>query len=221
MLPLPLPKLLSFGVPLLLISAAISEAQEFTFDFTSSASDPQLGVFTSTGGVVSDWEDDSGLDNAGSGSVFFELFPGESLTGLTVLAENKINFGSQGLGDGSPYAFDESGDTIKFSFNSPVTIEWIDFKSFGTADEVTLSSDDDSGLFGDSNLSRAGSTSLGWDLAANELFTVEFEEGEFYLEAITVSAVPEPGTVFVGLLGAGVALWGFRKRRRQVSASLD
>ena len=116
-------------------------------------------------------------------------------------------------------AFDsDRGESATFQFNQDVTIHFIDFANFASGEEFSFA-----GLvIGNDDLTNGTSDTIDLDtepgfspiaIAANTDFSVFATSGNIGLQAISISAIPEPSSV--ALLG-GIGLLGFVRRRRSI-----
>lgn len=192
----------------------VAWGQSFLFDFDIN---DQPGISETADGLASSWDWDGGdsLDGTGkTGTLFFELFPGEPLVRLDLEVSTELNWTvTNGLSDGSG-TFDDDGEFVSFTFGHAVRIDELDLASLGTGDRITLlrnSTELASYTGADVSKSRFDP---GLAFAANETFTLRRDVGAVGFDAMTVSAVPEPGTLLIGMLGSGLAIFGSRRRKR-------
>jgi len=202
-----------------------SFGQTFTLDFRADATDSVIGgdLNITTGGTGSTTSFASDRFDEQSSSTF-EI---SNITGfagtLTVTASassDDLNVTNSGLQDG-PSGFDSSGEGTSFVFNEDVTITFLDWGSFTAAgnDSVTLSSGSstigtfsDGTVTGTTDFSSTNPATMAIDVAAGDAFTLAYGSGDFFLEEMGVTVVPEPGTL--GLIAGMLGLTWVMLRRR-------
>lgn len=218
------------GIQLLFLGATVACAQTFVFDFRNTL-DNSPPVYSNIGGtsIISDWDassnllDDSDGSQNPSGSVFFELNPGQPYVTMLLGANVFLNWTQNGLGDGSN-GFSEANEFVSFKFNKDVHVDTLDFKGFSLDSDLNNGDATDrvdilfeletvasfAGLSGGDD----GERGLDMFLPAHQTMVLAYDNGEFFLESMTISAVPEPGTIVLSILGAGIAFFAARRRPR-------
>jgi len=197
-------------------------AQAVTIDFTNS---------NITGGDLVLLESGSGATDDFSGNRFDELasadfeiqnIAGVGTLGITATALlDDLNVLSGGLADGSN-GYDASGEGTTFVFDKDVTITALDWSSFtpGGSDSVTLFNGaanlgtfSDGTVSGTIDFSDTNPATMSIEVFAGDAFTIQWAGGEFQLESMSLTAVPEPGTF--GLLAGFLGLVSIMLKRRR------
>lgn len=215
------------GILLFFFGAAVTCAQTFTFKFDSSS---QERVFTDSSGSdpIKVWgTDDNPLDDADgtadkSGSVFFSFESGASLFELKFEAGNYLNWRGEGLGDGSnglnePEEVGDTNEFIRFTFDSDFVLDVVDLASFTSAGNDRLSVLRNGHVFRNyvgSDAKSGGVLEPSLRVFAGDEIELRNEQGNFYIQALTVSAIPEPSVLISAGLACGLVLLVRRKRQR-------
>jgi len=189
-----------------IVGAGVSEAATVRWDNTGT---PGLG---------------DNLDELSSSTtVSVPEISGLQITILSISGEgegSKLNatgesFGiNSGVSGDNTYRFESAfHESVTFSFNKEVTITQLDLTHFDAAESFS---------FGGQNINFVDLTDDSTDIydfstplviAANTSITMSASSGEIGIEAMNITAVPEPSSV--SLVGLGVlAFAGVRKRRR-------
>lgn len=202
------------GIQLLFLGATVTCAQTFVFDFRSNVGE---GVFLDSGGLneITDWNAASNTlgdldgERNQSGFLFFDLDSQGGFESVELSSSNFLNWTDAGLDDGGA-GLNNEGEFISFVFDRAIRMDVLDLGSFLGTDSLSIA---DSTFLG---AQAADNSVLFPDLAfaAGETITIQNKTGTFFLESMTISAVPEPGTVLLGILGAGIAVVTARRRAR-------
>ncbi|MDQ8194905.1 PEP-CTERM sorting domain-containing protein [Coraliomargarita sp. SDUM461004] len=189
--------------------SASAQSIDFQFDDDTINGNPSLGASFETA-----------MDGA-TGATVFDLSSIVAGLNLTVTpSQLGISDTNTGIGIDSGGTLSAAGDALTFSFNKAITLDFLDMGSF-TGDggdslllsftnsnpEITLNNGDF-----DNNSSNTITFTEANALAANESFSIAWLDGNFAIEAFTVTIVPEPGTF---ALLAGTCALGFVMLRRR------
>jgi hypothetical protein len=209
----------------LLTAAALScfaysaSAQSVFFDFDND---------TVTGGTLVLLEAGSGPTNSFAGDRFDEQASASfqvtgigggigTLAGTASALSDDLNVTGSGLQDGSS-GYNGSGEGTSFVFDKDVTITAMDWGGF-TVDSVTLSSGATNiGTFttgtviGSTNFTSSNPATMNIAVSAGDAFTLTYASGSFFLESMSFTVVPEPGTY---ALLAGICALGYVMTRRR------
>lgn len=198
-----------------------ASAQSVTLDFKGNTVTGGTLVLTEPGsGATNDFKGDR-FDELTSASFQIQSIPSIGTLDVTASALlDDLNVTGSGLQDGSN-GYDGAEEGTSFVFNQDVTITAMDWESFTTAgnDSVTLSSGATNiGTFpeetvtGSTDFSNTNPSTMSIEVSAGDAFTLTYDSGTFYLESITFTVVPEPGTY---ALLSGICALGFVMIRRR------
>ncbi|MDQ8188394.1 PEP-CTERM sorting domain-containing protein [Pelagicoccus sp. SDUM812002] len=207
------------GIQLLFLGASITCAQTFVFDFESNA---QNDVFLDAAGTtpVGNWnglgntlDDEDGTQNQ-SGFLFFDFDNEGPLESVQLGSMNYLNWTDDGLGDAGS-GLNNQNEFISFTFNQDGRIDVLDFGAFTGSESLSIlrTGETDIGFLGD-DAAHGSVLSPSLLFAAGQTVTVRNNSGAFFLESMTISAVPEPGTIVFSFLGASIAFVLARRRPR-------
>jgi len=212
--------LLCAAIGSLFDGGAFGQAIVINFE-TSAITGGDLNLLGTGSGSTTDFTSDR-FDEKTSTS--FEI---QNITGigtLTVTATaliDDLNVTTNGLQDGSS-GYNAVGEGTSFVFDKDVTITSLDWGSFTSAgnDSVQLQSGStnigtfaDGDVVGTTDFSNTNPSTMSISVAQGDAFTLTYQSGNFFLESMGLTAVPEPefyGAI-AGLLVLGLAV--VRRRR--------
>lgn len=183
-------------------------------DFKNSVINGGDLVLTETGtGPSNDFTSDR-FDELASASFEIQNISEVGTLGITATALlDDLNVTTNGLQDGSS-GYNQANEGTGFVFDRDVTITSIDFGSFTAVgdDAVMLSSGStvvgtfaDGDVSGATDFSDTNPATMDIFVAAGDSFEIAYSSGEFWVESIGLTAVPEPSayTLLVGIMGLG------------------
>lgn len=202
---------LAFGLGL---ASAVHGQTAITIDFQNSVIVGGDLVLTESGtGPIDDFTSDR-FDELTMASFEIQSITGVGTLGITATALlDDLNVTGSGLQDGSS-GYNAAGEGTGFVFDRDVKITSIDFGFFTAAgnDAVALSSGvtvvgtfADGAVSGSTDFSNTNPASMDIFVAAGDSFEIAYSSGEFWVESIGLTAVPEPSayTLLVGIMGLG------------------
>jgi len=212
----------------LLTAAAIScfaysaSAQSVTFDFKNNTVTGGTLVLTETGtGALDDFTGDRFDELTSAGFQITGIGGGiGTLTGTATTLIDDLNVTGSGLQDGSN-GYDALGEGTIFAFSKNIIVTGLDFGGFTSigSDSVTISSGattigtfEDGETIGSTSFANTNAVTASIAVTAEDAFKIENVSGTYYLESITFTVVPEPGTY---ALLAGFCALGFVMLRRR------
>jgi hypothetical protein len=202
-----------------LLAGGLSAQTAVTIDFENSTiTGGDLVLLESGSDPVTDFGGDR-FDEQTSASFEIQNISGIGTLGVTASAlVDDLNVTGSGLQDGSS-GYGVAGEGTSFVFDKPLTITAMDWGSF-TSDEVSLSvGSTNIGTFttgtvvGSNDFTGTNPASLDVFVPVGQAFTLTHVSGDFFLESMSVSVIPEPGTygLIAGLAGLGLLI--YRRRR--------
>lgn len=198
--------------------AGAVHGQSFTLDFQNdTVTGGDLNITTAGSDPVDSFKGDRFDEQPGSTFEISNISGFSPTLEITATAlSNDLNVLSTGLADGSS-GFDAAGEGTSFVFNFDVTIDFLDWGSFTSAgnDSVTLSSGSttigtfqDGTVTGSTDFSNTNPATMSIDVAGGDAFEIGWDGGSYQLENMGVTVVPEPSAyaLLAGMLGLGYVM---------------